>query len=222
MHGRAATPVKHRYGRPDAVDAMRLLLCDDHRVFAESLALVLDEAGYEIVAVTYSAEEALVSLRTQPVDVCIVDAGHAPVLLSNGPAGLPGVAPDVEVVVLSAPASRTGPAALDARIRGIVSTNQSISDIIETIERVGAGRPPPRSRPRPAQLTGREREALSLLVRGAHTDTVATAMGVTQATARSHIRSILAKLGAHTRVEAAATAVRLGLVDAETGEWLPE
>ena len=61
---------------------------------------------------------------------------------------------------------------------------------------------------------------LSLLVVGEHTDGVAKTIGVTRATARTHIQSVFKKLGVHTRVEATATAIRLGLVDAETGEWL--
>ena len=69
-------------------------------------------------------------------------------------------------------------------------------------------------------LTPREREALGHLVLGADTKGVARAMGVTYATARSHIQMALTKLGVHSRVEAAAAALRLGLINPETGEWL--
>jgi two-component system, NarL family, nitrate/nitrite response regulator NarL len=62
-------------------------------------------------------------------------------------------------------------------------------------------------------LTEREREALSRLVRGESTTGMARAMGVRVSTARTHIDAVLSKLGAHTRLEAVAYAVREGLVD---------
>jgi two-component system, NarL family, nitrate/nitrite response regulator NarL len=62
-------------------------------------------------------------------------------------------------------------------------------------------------------LTDREREALSRLVRGESTAGIARAMGVRVSTARTHIDAVLCKLGAHTRLEAVAYAVREGLVD---------
>jgi len=62
-------------------------------------------------------------------------------------------------------------------------------------------------------LTEREREALGRLVRGESTAGMARAMGVHVSTARTHIDAVLCKLGAHTRLEAVAYAVREGLVD---------
>jgi len=62
-------------------------------------------------------------------------------------------------------------------------------------------------------LTEREREALGRLVRGESTAGMARGMGVRISTARTHIDAVLCKLGAHTRMEAVAYAVREGLVD---------
>jgi DNA-binding NarL/FixJ family response regulator len=62
-------------------------------------------------------------------------------------------------------------------------------------------------------LTEREREALGRLVRGESTAAMARAMGVRVSTARTHIDAVLGKLGAHTRLEAVAYAVREGIVD---------
>jgi DNA-binding NarL/FixJ family response regulator len=62
-------------------------------------------------------------------------------------------------------------------------------------------------------LTEREREALGRLVRGESTAGMARAMGVRVSTARTHIDAVLGKLGAHTRLEAVAYAVREGIVD---------
>ncbi|MFC5061607.1 helix-turn-helix transcriptional regulator [Actinomycetospora atypica] len=63
-----------------------------------------------------------------------------------------------------------------------------------------------------ASLTVREQECLSLLVDGAPTDRIVIELGISVMTVRSHIQSIFYKLGVHSRLEAAALAVRHGLV----------
>jgi len=49
---------------------------------------------------------------------------------------------------------------------------------------------------------------------------ITLALGITANTARCHIQAVLMKLGAHSRLEAATTAVRYGMVDPQTGKWL--
>lgn len=56
----------------------------------------------------------------------------------------------------------------------------------------------------PAGLTGREVDVLRLLVQGATTGQIAQTLGITPVTVRSHVRSILGKLGVHSRLEAVA------------------
>jgi two-component system, NarL family, nitrate/nitrite response regulator NarL len=216
---------------------MRLLLCDDHRLFAESLALVLSEAGYQVVAVTHSFEETCAALRREPVDVCVLS--HAPGPLLDHVAKVYAAAPDTEIVLLARHAHTSAgdpvlAAAAKRGARALVYSGQSIAAIIEAIERVGGGAgsaarvegrepgtaAPARGGARGTRLTAREREVLGHLVRGNDTSAIAAATGVRPATARSHIQSVLMKLGVHTRIEAAATAVRHGLVDPETGDWL--
>ncbi|GAA2083989.1 helix-turn-helix transcriptional regulator [Actinomadura alba] len=69
-------------------------------------------------------------------------------------------------------------------------------------------------------LTPREREVLTRLTRGESTLALAKAMGVTRSTARTHVQSVLTKLGVHSQREAVIEAARYGLVSVETGEWL--
>lgn len=64
-------------------------------------------------------------------------------------------------------------------------------------------------------LTPREREALVRLVRGESTTVMARSMGVRKTTARTHVDAVLTKLGAHSRLEAVAYAVRMGIVDVD-------
>jgi two-component system nitrate/nitrite response regulator NarL len=220
---------------------MRLLLCDEHRVFAESLALVLSDAGFDLVAVTHSLPETLAALRAQPVDACVLHGGRTPASIAAQLAGVRAVAPSVEIVLLSdiSGADVDGTVARTAANHGVYRVmykDQGIAEIIDAIGQVdgtAAAHEPravpardvavqPSSRQSGTSFTERERQVLSLLVLGEPTDSVAMTIGVTRATARTHIQSVVKKLGAHTRVEATATAIRLGLVDAETGEWLSD
>ena len=117
--------------------------------------------------------------------------------------------------VLTEAVARPGPAAAGARAgagagagaaqAGPVILSASARSALRRADGVAAG---------PSQfLTEREREALSRLVRGESTAGMAGTMGVSVSTARTHIDAVLCKLGAHTRLEAVAYAVREGLVD---------
>jgi two-component system nitrate/nitrite response regulator NarL len=64
-----------------------------------------------------------------------------------------------------------------------------------------------------SQLTDREREVLRLLARGTTSPEISKRLHIAPNTVRTHIQSILAKLQVHSRLEAAAFAVRHGLVD---------
>jgi PAS domain S-box-containing protein len=64
----------------------------------------------------------------------------------------------------------------------------------------------------PPRLTPRQHEILELLASGTSTAEIAEALTLSTETVRNHLRGLLRELGAHTRVEAIATAQRLGLL----------
>ena len=83
---------------------------------------------------------------------------------------------------------------------------------------MAAGRERPRSRQAAEAallarlLTARELEVLQLLARGKSTRDIAETLGIRVLTARSHVKRILLKLGAHSRLEAVSFALRYKLV----------
>jgi two-component system, NarL family, nitrate/nitrite response regulator NarL len=193
---------------------VKVVICDDHAVFAESLAMVLSETGHDVVGVAYSPDGALRMLRTVPADVCLLDLQF--------PAGsaldsLPSLV-----------------AALASGVRGFAHKGQQAGEIVAMLARVHAGevvvdpvaeaRMPLRPRSEAQRLadylTPREREVLTRLVRGENTATLARTMKITRSTARSHVQSVLTKLGVHSQREAVIAAARHGLVSVNTGEWL--
>ena len=228
---------------------MRVLLCDDHAVFAESLALVLSRAGMTVVGVSHDPEAAQRMLEQDEVDVCVLDLmyGSTPSAGPGSRSAEPGVLGRLPALRAGSPRTRflllTGYVSSDlaelaraAGFSGVLNKGCHTRDIVAAIERAHGGEPvltvaPESTRSRSAGqlteaqqlakfLTRREREVLGYLVTGADTTTLAKTMGVSWTTARSHVQSVLGKLGAHSRLEAATSAVRNGVVSGETGKWL--
>ncbi|MFG2085740.1 MULTISPECIES: response regulator [unclassified Spirillospora] len=213
---------------------MRMIICDDHAVFAESLSLVLADAGHSVVGVTYSPADALPALRARQPDICLIDLQFPSGTALDWMPRLRAASPRTDFVVLTGFLERP---VLDAGIavgvRGFAHKGQQAGDILTVLRRVANGevvvdqvtrRGPARPRNQAQQvarfLTPREREVLTRLVRGESTQALAKAMGVTRSTARSHVQSVLSKLGVHSQREAVIAAARNGLVSVETGEWL--
>jgi len=220
----AADRAGHRGG-------LRLVLCDDHRLFVESLAVVLQERGWDVLAVVESPDAAVRAVTTYRPDVCVLDAlfdGDAAAAVAAA-GKMRETSPDTRVVVLSGtdePA--VVGAAVTAGVAGYVLKTCEIDAITACIERVAGGEAvmdaelarraiAHRSTPEDAAvglvryLTSREREVLVRLVRGEDTGAIAARMGIRPATARSHIQNVLAKLGVHSRLEAVVLASRCGI-----------
>ncbi|TCN37660.1 two-component system nitrate/nitrite response regulator NarL [Kribbella orskensis] len=210
---------------------MRVIICDDHKVFAHALAGVLASLGHEIVLVATRPDEAVAAALQERVDLVVMDLGFptgdglgATAELSRYPSHPP-------VFVLTA---RTDPEVLSAAIRagaaGVLTKQSELGQVIGALERVATGEtyfdvqllrrafvPEPRQvseAHRIAQyLTDREREVLERIVRGESTRSMSAAMDISVTTLRSHIHAVLSKLSVHSRLEAAAWAVSHGIVD---------
>jgi DNA-binding NarL/FixJ family response regulator len=210
-----------------------VLVCDDHAVFADSLALVLTDAGYRIAGVTYSPGDALPLLARHQPDLCLIDQQFPDGVkaLEHLP-GLRKASPRTRFVLLSGFLGHdTVQAGTSAGISGFAHKGQQASEILTMLGRVVAGERVvgavlARQRPRTEAhrlarfLTPREREVLTRLARGEPTSALATSMGITRHTACSHVQSVLTKLGVHSKREAVIKAARHGLVSVQTGEWI--
>jgi two-component system nitrate/nitrite response regulator NarL len=218
---------------------MRLLICDHHVVFAESLAHLLAARGYHVVGVTHHPNHLFEALRRERVDMCLLDVIFGSDSVVNQLATLQAVSPRTRLVVLTAGVDAgLLDAARAAGVRGLADKRQPVTDMLQVLDRVSAGEAaiePTATVPQPVNraqrhgnevlklarfLTAREREVLCGLVRGDDTNKLARSMGIASATARCHIQNVLSKLGTHSRLEAATTAVRSGMVSPQTGDWL--
>jgi two-component system nitrate/nitrite response regulator NarL len=205
-----------------------LLLCDDHLLFLEVMRPVLEARGHR-VDTTSSVDEALSCVDARQPDVCVLDVAFPS---TDGIAGvrlLRATNSDVRIVILTA---TTAPdvlrEAIVAGACGLAFKGRPLAEAVDTIERVGRGEAvldigilqaviAPRTESLGARLarylTAREVEVLARLVQGEGTTEIARSLRVSQSTARTHVQSILTKLGVHSRLEACAFAVRHRIVE---------
>lgn len=205
---------------------MRVLLCDDHQLFVDAMAVTLTAHGFTVVACTTHPSQAVEVARTQSVDICLMDVHFKDVDGIAAARDLLAVSPHTRVVMLSADHSRTTIAdAMDAGAAGYVPKHERTELIIDVLRRVHAGEVvvratasrlesdrSARTRRLAEALTPREREVLLRLVEGQSTKEMAKEMGIRRSTARTHIQHVLSRLGVHSKLEAAVLAVHYDLV----------
>jgi two-component system nitrate/nitrite response regulator NarL len=197
---------------------VKIHLFEPARLFADAIADVLGERGHHVDHLPV-----VVDVERGTVVPPQVAEGGTYVVAADGPglalalALTEAVAPaDVVVVLESNATADDAAAAVAAGARAVLTKAAPLHVLVSVIE--GAPAPPLRRyQPRPhrsalTRLTAREREVLEALVEGAGTPLLAAQLGVSTATARTHVQNLLTKLGAHSRIEAVAIAVDLGIV----------
>jgi NarL family two-component system response regulator LiaR len=223
---------------PRDEDPLRVIVVDDDPLARRMLRDVLQEAGVVVIAEAGGGREAVeLSLYYKP-DVVVMDLVMPGVDGISATRQIVDQAPDVRVVMLTSSDSedvglmtlRAGASGflcksvgLDALPRALrcardgeaVVSRQLTMRLIEGMRRVredGTGMRPIRS-----PLTPREWEVLDLLCQESTTDEIADALVLSVETVRSHIKSVLRKLGVRSRQEAikAAAGMRSGLVSEE-------
>ena len=202
---------------------MRLVLCDDNRMLCEALGFVLEARGHEVLAITTRGCDAVAAVAAHHPDACLLD-----LCLPDGN-GLDAARemrrdqPETKIVVLSCLADSAAlSAASKIGIAGYLRKDQKANAIAGALDVIGSGGTAHdghslRKASRPASMAGRnplelltprETEVLRRIVAGQKTARMAREMNVATSTMRSYVKSILAKLGAHSRLQAAAIARR--------------
>jgi DNA-binding NarL/FixJ family response regulator len=176
-----------------------------------------------------SAAEAIAAAERQRPDVALVDIGLPDESGVQVGRRIMEVSPETRVIAVTAmDDQRLGEEIVRAGFRGYLLKDTKVSQLLSAIQvvlsgevvfpsrvaRSGAARD---GRPSQAhllgqQLTPRELEVLGMLARGIGGREIARTLGVAPNTVRTHVQSILSKLQVHSRLEAAAFAVRHGLV----------
>ncbi len=215
-------------GKPATDRPIRLLLVDDHEMVRSGLRTFLElQEDMEVVGEAASAEQALALVPAVTPDIVLLD------LVLPGMSGVDAVGhlradhPTVKIVALTSfagqdlvlPAVRAG-------VSGYLLKDVGPAELADALRVVHSGGSPlhpqvaatvmasvaPHDGPEPP-LTPREREVLRLVARGLSNRLIARELALAEKTVKTHMSSILAKLGVADRTQAALYAVRSGLVE---------
>jgi DNA-binding NarL/FixJ family response regulator len=201
----------------------RILIVDDHPLTRDALTSLLTQQGFEVVGDAASGEEAILAARNSQPDLVLLDLTMPGM---DGLTALPKIreeAPECEVVVLTASdaeenllgAIRAGasgyllktesPEQIATFLRGVARGEAALSGGVakRLLERVRVGGrldgiPEVITR----TLSAREVEVLLLLDEHLGTDEIAQRLYISEHTVRSHVKSLLKKLGVSSRREA--------------------
>lgn len=207
----------------------RVLVVDDHKSFTESLGMVIDlQPDLECVGRAGTLAEAIdMAGRVEP-DVIVLDVELPDGDGVEATSRLRALQPRARVMILTAHAGAEVLArAARAGAHGFFPKESTVGEILAAIRTVGTGgllvgaealqravqapAPAPRA-PELWPMTAREREVLALLGEGLDPKTIAVRLGISVHTSRGHVKNLLAKLGAHSQLEAVVIAVRHGLI----------
>ena len=211
---------------------IRILIVDDHAVVRQGLRMFLSlDPELEVVGEAGDGAEAVEQARRLRPDVVLMDLVMPKLDGVAATAAIRRELPDVEVIALTSvleDASVIG--AVRAGAMGYLLKDTQADELCRAIKAAAAGQVQlsPQAAARllrevrapesPEALTEREADVLRLLARGKANKEIARELDVGEQTVKSHVGHILAKLGVHSRTQAALHAVRIGLVPADAAE----
>ncbi len=209
---------------------IRVMIADDHQLFAEGLARALDGIpDTRVVGVVDSGSALADALENQPAEVCIVDIEMPG---GDGIEAISGLDSRFRSIVVSMHASDEQKArAKDAGAMGFFSKGVPLATLAAAIRAVAEGEMlieyddtardevlgrfmSAKLDPGAEALTPREVELLQLLASGVSaTDELAERLYISQKTVKNHLASIFQKLAVADRTQAAIEAIRLGFAN---------
>ncbi len=207
-----------------------ILIVDDHRLFADVVGSALEQLGARIVGPVGTVADAIEASERERPDLVLLDLGLPDGTGLDAGRAILAAHPGIAVVALTASTDpRAATEAVKAGFRGFVPKDARIPSVISAISGALAGRVvvirPSRTSgqrstgngsvtsPLTTGLTPREREILALIVAGSGSRAIADRLHISTNTVRTHVQSVLTKLQVHSRLEAAAFAIRHGLVE---------
>jgi DNA-binding NarL/FixJ family response regulator len=213
---------------------IRVLVVDDHVMFAEALTRLLAlEPDLELVGTVATGEDAVHVALSSPLDVVLMDVELPGIDGVEATRRIREGAPDTQVMVITAFAQPTTVAeAIQAGACGFLPKTRTADEVADAIRRAAEGemilpaanmpalvvtledsaRRRPALRPLPTQLTPREMEILQAVADGGSTSEIAARMFISTSTVQMHVKNILLKLEVHSKLEAVMLALRYGLI----------
>ncbi len=203
-------------------EAIRVLIAEDHQVVRQGFVALLNTVpGLQVIAEAANGSEAIARFEQHHPDVTLMD------LRMPGLGGVEAVTeirrkhPGARIIVLTTfDGDEDIYRAIQAGAKGYLLKGMSGEELIDAIRAVHAGksRIPSVVAERLADrmggpgLTGRELDVLKAIVAGRSNKEIATELFISEATVKTHINSILGKMGVTDRTQAATSALQRGIV----------
>jgi DNA-binding NarL/FixJ family response regulator len=209
---------------------IRVLLADDHALVRAGLRRILEaQARIVVVGEVENGDAALAALRSQPVDVLVLDLSMPGADGFEVLAHAKSIAPALKILVLTMHADAAYVArAVREGADGYLLKDSAVTDLVAGIAAVQEGRAyfTPRIqrelseilRAKPAaegpldQLTEREVEVLRLVAEGLSTKEIASRLDISSRTVETHRANLMRKLDLHSVARLVQFAIKAGLV----------
>ena len=216
---------------------MRVLLADDHALFRAGIASLLGAWGMDVVGQASDGVEAIELTRRLKPELVLMDVGMSPCNGLEATRVIKTELPDVKVIIVTVSEDDQDLfEAVKSGAEGYLLKGMSEEELGSTLEKISAGEPAlspalaakildefarlaregatGKSPGGPDdELTDREREVLRLVADGATNREIGSQLFISENTVSFHMKNILAKLHLKNRTQAAAFAIRVGLVD---------
>ena len=203
-------------------DPIRIMLVEDHQVVRQGLVALLSSIDeVEVVGSVGDGVEAVAMFRTLKPDVTLMDLQLPKMGGVEAIKQIRAEFPEARVVVLTTyDGDEDIFRALQAGAKGYMLKGMPFDELLKTIQAVHAGKSRITSpvaeklaeRVSGQQLTARELNVLERIVAGRANKEIAADLFISEATVKTHVNSLLGKLGVVDRTQAATVALQRGFV----------
>jgi len=202
---------------------IRVLTVDDHPLLRDGIAaLIGSEEDMELIGEASNGREGLDLFRRFRPDITLMDLQMPEMNGIDAIGAIRGEFPEARIIVLTThPGDVQVSRALKAGARAYLMKGELRKELLETIRAVHAGQKRLSSEVAAeiaehvtdSSLTPREIDVLRLVAAGNANKEVGARLSLTEVTIKSHMKNILAKLGANDRTHAVTIALKRGIID---------
>jgi DNA-binding NarL/FixJ family response regulator len=213
---------------------IKVLIVDDERTFGEALEVALGrEKDLRVIHVAVDGNEAVAAAVERHPDVVLMDVAMPGMSGIEATRRIKESDPDAAVVILSGhDDTHLLARAVQAGASGMLRKTEAVVDVASAVRRVHRGEAihdaeevelaqrrlrhrrdiDQDAEERLDRLTPRELQIMSLMAAGHGPDEIATELGMSPNTLRTHTQNVLTKLRVHSKMEALVLAIRHGKV----------